>query len=360
MTLQNLPTPMEFPTILPVNPALSYWILDGDGDICGFVVDVPVSGTLTQVAFGTSTVTTGDATFGVRLETVSATDGKPTGTLYAANSEGTVAIADADDNKVIVCNINSGTGVSVTKNDLIAVRFQRTASGSGNLRITNFQDYSERPYGFDDLSEGTYTLREGNMPVMEFHIGGWVLPRGCMIAGNSLSEVIDNNGTPEQRGSIIYVPFSCRVVGCKVILYTVAGSSFYVKLYSDPTGTPTEIASTALIDTDQISNDAAWRWIHLNFVTPVTLSINTKYALVLSPGDAGDLNSYPVYCGVNTLKSCYPGGQYGVYCSRDDTNAFAEDDTKWFFGAVLIDQLDDGAGAASGGGPVMGGMVLGR
>jgi hypothetical protein len=146
------------------------------------------------------------------------------------------------------------------------------------------------------------------------------------------------------------MPFKGRASGVKIPANIVAGSSFSVKMYSDPSGSPSEVATTATIDSDQVSNDAANRWIYLNFTTAYEFAANTKYAVVISPGDAGDITQMYINCGVNTVKTAYPGGQYGVYCSRDDTNAFTETDTKWSPVVLLIDQLDDGASAGGGGG----------
>lgn len=348
MALQALPGngTIEFPNLGMIYiPSLSYWTIDEDGDKVAGIVDIPASGTLTQVAFGVSTVTTGDDTFSVRIET--ATAGVPTGDLYVANASGTVDIDDADDNKIIVCNINGETGVAVTKNAVVGVVFQRTAAGSANLRLPYFRvSLLERPYGADDLSVGSYTKRSGYLPMMAFKIGGaWYCAPGCIVGGFALTETIDNNGTPEERGSIIYSPFKCRAFGAKIFAYIGAGSGFYVKLYSDPLGTPDEIATSALIDSDQISDNIAQRMIYVNFTTPVELSINTKYALVVSPADAGDMTWYYMNCAVNTVKTAYPGGTNGVYCARDDANAFVETDTKWSWVALLIDQLDDGVAA---------------
>jgi hypothetical protein len=92
-----------------------------------YIFRAPKTGTITKVGFRTVTVITG-ATVDVRLETVSATDGHPTGSLVGTNANASQVIADTNDNVFFTVTLTAGA--SVTAGDVLAVVVVAPATGS--------------------------------------------------------------------------------------------------------------------------------------------------------------------------------------------------------------------------------------
>lgn len=350
MTMQQLPSGLWVPHNYYT---ISNQIIDGDADYFTHIIESPAGGTLTQVAFGVQTVTVGDDTFSVRLETIDADTGNPTGTLIDSPTNaayGTVDIADADDNKMIICDINGGTGVTVTAGQKIAVRLARTASSSANLRPsynTAFPNGAVNgyPYSTYDLSAGSWTKVLAS-PSLALNIGGWKLPVGCTALPSYATLTADNPGTPEQYGNIVNEPYKRRAMGAFAYLIGGAANAFHFKLYSDPLGTPTEIATTAEHDADLGTSAASARQTALRFASPVVLEPNTNYGLVISPNVSGtNVTIYYFTILHSSLSALWPMGANSYYCSRTDTGAFATDNTRFTMIGLILDQLDDGVGA---------------
>src|SRR5688572_2287311 len=70
--------------------------LDASGEKIGWVLQAAATGAIDAIWFRTGTVTTGD-TVDVRIETVDPSTGLPTGTLWSANTNVSVVIANGDD-----------------------------------------------------------------------------------------------------------------------------------------------------------------------------------------------------------------------------------------------------------------------
>src|SRR6185295_5385053 len=145
MPTRTLPCPAIWPSFSMLGwQAMSNngFLVNDDTDLAAFgAVTMPATGTLTGVQFQTGTITTGQNSCPIRVETMDATTGNPSGTLAYTNSNGTVDIASSDDNVALACtNINSGTGVSVTYGDIVGITIGRSG-GASTLNGTVFRYY---------------------------------------------------------------------------------------------------------------------------------------------------------------------------------------------------------------------------
>lgn len=352
--LTSLPAPIIVPWAGPFSTVMgsTYFVIDGDTDELAYVVQIPKTGMLTQLAFATGTITTGDTGVLVSLDQLN-TDANPSGAfgslLYKANSNGTVAIADSDDNVVKAVDINGGTGVSCTLGDIVAVRIKRPASTGtlvGQFKVMQVpsevlpevQDYN--------ITAGTAWTKTAWNPQLVFNIGGWIAPIGC-IGGGSITISSESFASPAQKGLLVNYPVSVRAIGVAVQVIFPANSSVTFNLYSDPTGTPVQRAITPAIDTDLSTSVSAGRNMRSYFATPYTLAANTNYVLAMSPQDATSL--YLQYLTVvATYAASNPTGPNGVMYSRADSSggAFTATTTKIPIMGLIIDQVDTGGTSA--------------
>ena len=138
MTLTALPN-VAWPNVIPfplVNDfADTGMLIDAADEAAAFIVQVPVTGTLTGFIAKLGTVTTG-ATIQCRLETVSTADGKPTGTLYNANATGSLVVLATDDNKVV--SFSFGSSFTVTAGDIVAFIVKQPNTSFGNMYVVGW------------------------------------------------------------------------------------------------------------------------------------------------------------------------------------------------------------------------------
>lgn len=333
--LVDLPNTIVLPWGSPLYTSPSFGLsitVNDDTDAASFIFDIPPfsgAGSLTQISFITGTVTTGENSVPIRIETLDAS-GNPSGTLIDANATSTVNIADADDNTLKVATLAGA--VTVTTGTHVALRIKRNSSGSLNGGVFKYatsptvngipavQDYNV-------TGAGAWTKTGASPMVMLLIDGTWVAPLGCIGGISTGSFSTTAFASPAQVAMRIRLPMSVKAVGAKAYLTLPAGSSVMFKLYSNPTGTPTEIASTAVFDTDSSTSTSA-RLQGFVFTSPVTLAANTDYALAMCPQDANNLSVN--YLTANyTYASAYPSGAYGTYYDRANTSsAFSETNTR--------------------------------
>jgi len=358
--LVSLPAPVVYPTVANVGwralgMGTSKAIAD-DADLAAVVFNIPISGTAwTGIQFSTGTITTGDTAALVRAVVVDGSGNPDNSTLYAANSNGTVNIASADDNVALACtNINSGTGVACTAGDLVAVTIGRTAatgtlvggvlrsSGSGStsgFTIPNVQDY-------DITSAAAWTKTLQQWPILSLQIDGtWVPVDGCL--GGVVSQTTESFQSAAEKGILINLPVSVRIMGAVAAVGMTAATTVKMSVYSAPTTSPSLVVASAAIDTDTATVTTA-DLIRFTFTAPATLAANTDYVVALSPQGAVNVTlSYLV--GNATYRAAYPTGTSGTWFTRASGGAtvFTETTTRVPSIGIVIDQISTGGGEAS-------------
>jgi hypothetical protein len=346
----------------PISPFLDispgYYTVDADGEGVGWAFECPKTGTLAQIAFGTGAVTTGDANMSVRLETVDPATGLPSGTLIDSPTNvatGTVNIASTDDSVVKSCDINGGTGVSVTTGDIIAVTIKRPASGSFNGRIlygstsfagmnTGFPYYLD--YGITSAGAWTRISTPGGIDIA-LNIGGWICPVGGFLATSAAT--LSAFASPKERGILLNFPIKMRITGGIAFVTADAGENYKFVLYSNPTGTPVQVAVSNIYDAD-LRTGTAGRACYFQFTTPYEMAKDTDYVLAVAPTTAG-----AILLTVTRSESAYGalffGGENATLWGREDSSSgvFSETNTDVPKIAGFFDQIEDPA--AGGGRP---------
>lgn len=316
--------------------------LDASDEKAAAVIRIPQTGTLKKICFGTATVTTGD-TVNIRIETVDAASGEPTGSLYDANGTGSQAVGNSDDNTLFWVQINGSSGISVTAGDIVAIVVAIDyVDGSLQLRIASTYVF---PYGLT-YTTGAWAKGSTFMLEVALEYSTGVVNIYAYPPFTITSPSIDNATTPTIVGNRFTLPMGVRVVAlwarvdldgdANIVLY---GSDGY-----------TELASVSL-DKDVRGNTTVGVFV-IN-ITPTELLANTYYRVAIRPTSTTNLS--PMYITVaddGAVKGidALPFGQNIVLTTSDDNIPDAEGDwtqsnvSRCMCG-IVIDQIDLGAGA---------------
>lgn len=283
MALQPLTGGMYFPSIVYGEPAVSTLTIDASGEKAALVFQAPESAVIRTILFRTAVVTTG-GTVDVRVETVDATTGDPTGTLAGTNTNVSVAIASSDDNVVKTATLTADA--TLTRGTLYAVVI--VAGSPGNINIATF-DIEATAVGFpySDLFTASWVKQPRRILVALLTNAGV----GYQLPGVTLFDVLternySNASTPDVWGIRFQVPFPCTVRGFWLTCELDGDAT--VKLY-DSDGV-TVLTSLAL-DTNQrtSTSELTNRYV---FPADVSLAKDTYYYLGLEPSSATSVGFY--------------------------------------------------------------------
>jgi hypothetical protein len=346
MALVTIPGGLYMPHCPQLTSAPGYGtvVLDASADRMALVFQSPVTASLTGIGFCTGTVTTGD-TVDVRVETVSTTDGFPTGSLVAATTNKTQVIANADDNTWFDVTLTSAA--SLTKGTLYAIVI--AASGSpGNLQVRYLNMAASGltpnyPYIANNLT-GSYAMLATATGNFALKFGSaYYTPGGDCYAISALNSVTFNSGsTPDERGLKFQVPFNCALDGGWTnARYSVAGVVQEIVLYD----ASDVVLATCSIDTDQVSSNALNRNSFFTFSSAQTITANTIYRLVHKPG-ASNIIVPEFDVDEAGMLDMMPGGQNWHLTTRADAGAWTDTTTSRPWMGIHLTQVDDGTSTA--------------
>jgi hypothetical protein len=376
MTIQTLPMAVLMPPVLHNNgqataagvTMVTAMTFDGAGDRLALITWVTKTGLLTDVRFRTGTVTTAGATFQIQIEGVDGS-GNPDGTAKYANANGTVVVSTSDDSVWKTVPINGGTGVTVTKGDLIAIVLT-VSSGTPNAVIiagaptTAGWVYGNMPYLVQDTGGGSWARLASASTAwcLTWEIDGEL----AMIPGGTVahSMTFQAVGNGAERGMRILAPWPMRVIGMRARMPNLAaGGDFRVRLYdSDGTTVLAEsINSSTDIDGDVVSLATQDNFYDVFFPESPTLSAGAVYFLAIWQTTANAVNLHEIGHLTAGYMAALPCGAewYRVSRGTAGSGAFAGlgSDTRAEM-HLWVDGFDDGAGSGGGGGPLVGGRLV--
>lgn len=265
-------------------------LLDAAGEKAAFIFRAPKAGNIRKVGFRTNTVTTGVVDLDVRLETIDASTGLPTGTLWGTNTNGLVTIADTDDNKFFVVTLTADA--TVAKDELVALVIVPPGSGFNfNIASTiagGFASNMGTPYNALYTTSWAKTLSSaGNVGYIEYSDGSAV-PSDFLPVDTMASTLFNNGSTPDERGNLIQLPFPVRCSGIWASAgLSVANGAFDYVLYG-PSGQLAFVSN----DSDISDGSATNRWTYRQFTTPVELLPDTNYRAVVKPTTTNNIVLY--------------------------------------------------------------------
>lgn len=343
MTLQTIkPIVAPFGFIGMSNLDHGSSLLDAAGEKVGMIFMVPKTGTISRVGFRTTTVTTAQ-TLRVSLQTVSATDGFPTGTLYGGSAAGTQAAPAANS----FYTVTLGTAASATKGDIVAVvvEFDSTA---GNLYIGSYL-FSSMSGGSGNMAPYVkeFTTVWGNpadgsgSPIfsLEYSDGSYEYTAGCYPITSNSFVTFNSGSTPDERALRFSFPFSCRVTG--FWFYGILSGDTDFVLYQGTTA-----IQTKSVDFNQTFNNGVQGQHRFFFNSEQVISINTVYYLSAKPTTVTSIQTGEIAVPSAAAMDMFELGQKAYLATRTNAGAWTETTTARPLMGLIIDQLDDGASGA--------------
>lgn len=346
MTLTNVGTIYYPPVFEGVGaPSTStHMLLDAASEKAANVFCVTKTGTINKVSFRTFTVTTG-ATMDVRFETVDATNGNPSGTLWGTNTNVSHAIADTDDNLWLTTAAFT-SGASVVCGDVAAVVIANPAASFGNLTLGAGYTWqrSGLPYGL--LYTASWAKQTAPFFMTLQYDDGTIakLPR---LDGWSNITFLNATSASVYHGNKITLQFTCRVIGMYHFGNTSSSGTYTIKLF--------DVDGTTALGT--ISQDSDIKYLNNGmtchiFSAPVTLKAGLTYWLAgASDGAATFRHYYADYGSTAERNASHPAGGamcYSTATSPSGTGSWTDTTTRVLHMGLIIDQIDVSSGPLVG------------
>jgi hypothetical protein len=352
-----------------VQSTYSACTLDATEEHVAFTLRAPKTGTLKKIGWRTHTFSTSPAPSGyslyVAVETVADSVGVPVAatragaTLYAAGAE-SAELTSLLASTIYFTPINGTSGISVTKDDLIAVTFRLTAISGGSISIGAYQ-YGG---GTFPLALSSATTRESYTyynngtaniwpePVLTLEYDGEFVPSMSAIPIGVLAGIAWNSGTnPDRRGIKFKVGGLDQTI-CGVYLQADIDSDADLIMYDYDEYTVIS-GFPITIDKDKRSSTSVG-YYYIPFPSDVTLVKDQYYRLVLLPKSATNIQiTSCVPASDDTIAgiTAYREGANGIYTTfngvpNSGSHSWTDDTTK----RVSINPVLNGVVLPSGGG----------
>lgn len=350
MTLQSLPLPIPYPglcTAANSAPGLSGGTtLDAAGEYYSWVFTAQEDMLISHVGLKTSAAA-GSPTADVRIETVDAATGVPTGTLWAPNTN----IVTAALTTTFALHALTAAA-TIAKGEKYAIKVLYNSGTSFAFTALSALVFGMgMPYAVTNV---TGSAAKGAMTGFDVAVGSSTsvfYPLRQFFPAASIAANAFNNTGGARRGVRFQVPFKCQVNGFRMYVGTAVGD-FSAALFDDA-GAELSSSATAF-EGDQTAAAASGGTCEFHFDNPVTLSPGVWYRLAIEPASATNCNMYTATLPSANYRSAWPGGtnfHYTTYTSGGGWVDTATDQVP--FMDVLLKQLDDGVSA--GGAHVIGG-----
>jgi hypothetical protein len=335
MAMVTIPQPISYPEGLELSALLGVnggTTIDAAGEYFAWIWQAREAMTISHIAMSIGTVSASGAA-DLRVETVG-TDGFPSGTLWAANTNvATGALSQSAWNGPFALTASA----SIAAKDFVAIKMVYSSGTSFQSRNFNNNTHVPGSLAYRATNTGTPALASpvgaplavGNSSTTFYNLG-WTLP-----FSNTVHTDFNSGSATFRRGLRFRIPFRARVAGGAFVTQQVG--DFDLDLYSD--------AGSLLASVSVEGDRYATALGSVLFDTPYTIAANTWYRLTVEPTSVTNQE-------VNTL--LMPSADYATACPwgvnghETSWNGSAWDDTntdEMPMMQILIDQIDDGARA---------------
>lgn len=346
---------------------------DSSTDKLAFLFIAHTSFTLTDISFLTGTVTTG-GTVEVRVETVN--NGRPSGTLWNSptnTTNGTVAIANTDDNTWKSVTLTASASISVgDKVAIVVVHSSGTHNGSYWTGLANAKVSPVFPCWLHDTGAGSWTHISSSPYLILENSGTPIYIPGALPFSSVSNTGFDSADSPDEYALQFVPPAKMRCIGAAVSLGNIsAGADFTVSLWANDGTTDADgtVLGSAVIDGDLAPSTSTEGFWEVFWASPVTLTAGATYHIGVR-ADTATANGVGVLvfnlAGTGIPSGYISASPFGGNCylktrvwTAGDPGDWTSDTTKIPNFRAIIDQVDDGTGAGSstpsGAGHVFGG-----
>lgn len=350
MALVQLNRPFAWPGLVfnaPATPAVaSAALLNGAGEYDAIILTAKEDMAITHVGFRINAASGGVPNY--RIETVDSS-GLPSGTLWATNTEVTAPSAPGTGLSVYALTATA----NISRGQVFCVKGSYSSGTSLNFTtIAGILSVVQQPYRVSNTGTPTKSTFNCWGAVLgssstQFYCIDQFLPVTSIANGT----ITNTNGRAD--GARFQVPFKCRVIGMRRFNGSAIGD--YNVLLQDDSNNELGSTSTAQ-DGDYTGGTTAGERVHF-FDNAITLSTGTWYRLCVEPtsGTTVGFGDFSIP-NTNYLSAC-PGGANFYYTTRS-SGIWTDTQTRVPLIDLLIDQIDDGAGGSSGGGPLIGGRLV--
>lgn len=307
--------------------------IDSSGEQSAWIFRVPKTGNISKFRFATHTVGTSE-TLRVRLQTVDASTGLPTGTAYGGSSTETVAAPATS----TIYTVTFGTPASATAGDMVAavIDFNSTV-GNVQFKYSGGAGATLMPIPYHAQRIASWA-KVGRAPICSVGYDDGTFPYiGCLPASVTSGALSVTTGTtPDEIGNRFKLAFGARVIGVAASRWpSTTGRDVKYVLYNDA---GTELAS-ATSDVDMAAGSLDTRIPIYRFSSPYTLQANTWYRICYQPQTASSVN-YWRWVLTDAAELEMFGGSNCYYCDRSDAGAFSDDQTKITEIGMWFDRVD--------------------
>lgn len=300
------------------------------------IPQIPTSETISVIGFRIGAVTSA-ADLTVGIYTVDSS-GNPTGTAYGGMVAGTVASASVSAGAWVEATLGTPC-TPVAAGDTVAIVI--TGASGVNVTLTYVPSAVINP-AMQRYTAAAWGFKLGQMCVgVKWSGGTWGNIGTLPISARSYLTYASNTAVNDEVALKVAIPFACRCVGIWSAVRSAAGADFDAVLYN---GT-TSMASTS-IDGDLYPSVFDYR-LHY-FATPQSLSAGTTYYAAIKPTTTTAILLPYLDVNAAAIWAAMPGLSSAAWSYRVDAGSWSDTATRRPMIGLIIDQLDDGAGAGGG------------
>ena len=325
--------------------------LDADGEKAAYILQTKAALTLRKVGFYVSAWTQCTNGLTVRVETVDAATGDPSGTLW--NSPTNTTYQDIAVGAVGYYEVTLAADAVIAAGTVFAIVIQFKTFATGNslaVQLSATTGQSAR-FPYADAYAAAAWAKSAQTPLVYLEDSAAAVVRLPGVwpphPSSSSSSAIGNDHSPDEYALLFRLPWAVRCSGFWASLDL--DDDVTMKLLSCPNQADLTVqtgeSTLATLTLDKDLRGALTAGGHEYFwTTPVELAANTWYRLSWAPTSATHTTCYQraVYAAAQMAALDFGVNMYE--CSRTDAGAWTLTPTRRPLFGLLVDQLDLAAG----------------